>query len=168
MTQDRGGTSLVLGCKQVTLTLTAPHTPWTHYQTRSGLHVWGDFAERIVAEAMPIAAGTGYRLATSDLIRRAADEEIEAELPKYHVFDESAICAIVANLISKQPKGRIGDLEHTGKVNLLYAPTCAVHVYWNAEDGSWRVGTWDRGDSQGWAAGARVFFPWNVVQLHPG
>jgi hypothetical protein len=136
------------------------HNPDVYYKTRSGLYVWDDFRNRIVAKATPVAADTKYSVAVSDLTKNATDEEIEDSLPTDHLFDESAVCAIVATMIEKQKNGEPGDLENTGYVNLFYTSSFVVYVRWHSVYREWYVGTWSR-DDYGWNAGYRVLSPSN-------
>jgi hypothetical protein len=140
----------------ISLTTSVTYDPDVYYRTGKGLYVWNSFRNRIVANAKPTNAGTGYTLAAADLTKDATDKEIEAALPEGYLFDESAVCAIVAELIAKQPGGEAGHLQNNGRANLFYTRSCVVRVRWDAGDGEWRVLTWGRG-GDGWYAGRRVF-----------
>jgi hypothetical protein len=139
----------------VSITVGTRHDPDSFYQNRSGLCVWDEFRSRVVSKAKPTEAGTKFALDSHELGSRATDEEIEDALPKNHIFDETAVCAIIAELIGKQPSGEAGDLENTSEANLLYTSSCVVFVSWLAGDSEWFVGMWDRG-GYGWSAGPRV------------
>ena len=146
----------------VSVVLAEPHDPDPYYRTRSGLWVLGDYRNRIVSKAKPLATGTTFAVDISEIGAEngATDKEIEGALPKQHLFDESAICAIVASMITKQMGGTVGDLENTGKVNLFYTLSCVVRVVWGAGSAEWNVYTWYR-DGRRWRAGRRVFSPGN-------
>lgn len=132
--------------------------PQDFFQSREGLYVWSDFNERILEKALSVAAGTKYELAPFKLLESSSDETIESALPKAHIFSESDVCAIIAELISKQPKGEDGSLDNSGNWNLFYTPTFVVCVHWYSVGGFWRVSTWHR-DGLVWDADTRVFSP---------
>jgi hypothetical protein len=142
--QTRTPASVLRPRGSVSLTLSQPHDPDTFYRDRSGLYVFDAFRNRIVTNATPLPAGTRYNISIAELGEPATDREIEDSLPKNHLFDESAVCAIVAEMIGKQQKGEPGDLEHTGCVNLLYTASLVVCVDWFAAYREWRVDAWDR------------------------
>lgn len=144
----------------VSLTLVERHNPDAYYRNRSGLYVWDDFRSRVVTKAKPVEKGMAIDAEVYELGRDATDKEIEDALPKNHLFDESTLCAIVAELVDKQPGGKAGDLENTGRVNLFYTSSCVVFVYWSASVAGWYVSTWHR-DGRRWRAGRRVFSPAN-------
>ena len=141
----------------VTVSLTERHDPDAYYQIKKGLHVWGDFRERVVAKARPTEAGTTFTLAVADLGRDATDEDIEAALPTAHLFSETAACAAIAGLIAGQPHGGVGSLL-TERVNLFYTSSCVVFADWHAVSREWNVSPWPRVGSRG-RAGRRVFSP---------
>ncbi len=142
----------------VSVTLSAPHDPNVFFQTRSGLYVWDDFCSRIVAQTKPTAAGTAFKLNNALLTKDMSDEEIESALPKDHLFGESALCAIIASMISEQPSGKEGKLLNNGYANLFYTSSCVVFVYWYADYREWLVNAWERADDR-WRAGRQVFSP---------
>ena len=133
----------------VSLTLAAAHDPDAYYHTRRGLYVWDGFRSRVVAKAKRCEAGAMFAVKVAQLRRRAAEAEIEAALPKAHVFDESAACAIIAEMIGEQSNGKPGDL-------LLYTTCCVVFVAWGTVSRTWSVLTWDRCGGYEWDAGLRV------------
>lgn len=142
----------------VSVTLSKSHDPNVFFQTRSGLYVWDDFRSRIVTQARPIAVGMAFELNNALLTKDMSDEEIESALPKNHLFDESALCAIIASMISEQPDGKEGKLLNNGYANLFYASSCVVIVRWHADYRKWRVNAWKRDDNE-WDAGRQVFSP---------
>ena len=142
----------------ISLTLSARHDPDAYYRTRTGLYVWSEFRDRVARSAKPTDAGTTFNFTLSDLARDATDEEIEAALPKAHFFDESAVCAIVAELIATQPEGDEGHLLNSGHVNILYTGPDIVRVNWRPETREWSVSTWKRNDER-WRAGYRALCP---------
>ena len=141
----------------ISLTLSAAHDPASYYRTRSGLYVWESFVSDVVANAKPMMAGATFTVNVAELKSDATDAEIEAALPKTHLFDDSAVCAIVAEMIEKQPEGKSGDLDNTGRANLFYTAGRIARVYWHGVDRQWDMRAWHRG--LGWDAGARVLCP---------
>lgn len=142
----------------MTVTLAEQHDPVTFYQTRTGLCVWPDFQTRIVAQARPTDAGTVSKLDHAILTENMTDEQIEAVLPKEHLFTETLVCAAIAGLIALQPNGEDGVLLNNGYANLFYMCSCVVGVRWYAVGRGWDVSTWRRDDSR-WGAGGQVFSP---------
>ncbi len=143
-----------------TITLTERHYPPTYYQTREGLWVSDSFREHVVMNARPVEAGETFKVDFGDigLEDGATDAEIEAGLPRH--FEEYEVCAIIAGLIAKQPKGEEGDLLNNGYANLFYTSGRVVDVRWSADDGEWGVDAWRRVDRR-WSRGRRVFAPSN-------
>lgn len=134
--------------------------PKEYYKDHKGLWVSSSFESRIRDNAKEVEAGKEFTIASFMLNEYAADEAIEATLPKEHVFDQSDICVIIAAMIAKQPKDETGDLLATGDWNIFYTEACVVFLRWDAGLAEWDVSTWDRGDSV-WDAGSRVFSPVN-------
>jgi hypothetical protein len=130
----------------VTVALTSPHDPDDFYQTRAGLYVYSDFGDRIVLQAKPTQSTLPVTLRRFVLDRKVTDRDIEAELGPNHLFTESEVCWIVAEMIGKQKKGEAGDLDNTGKANLFYTPSWVVVVDLDAGAGerAWRVRVWRR------------------------
>lgn len=140
----------------------SPVDPKEFFQKKKGLYVWSDFTDRIVDKAEPIALGElaieGFKIETT-----SKDEQIEEAIQTFervsdHVFSESQVCAVVAELISKQPEGEEGVLLNTGYSNLFYTPSFVVGVGWI--DGGWGVDAWLRGGGA-WVSEGRVFSPVN-------
>lgn len=132
--------------------------PKESIKDRKGLYVWSSFKDRILANAPIVAKATDISVSSFDLTEYAADEQIEKSLPKKHIFSESDACAVIADLIEKQPKGEEGILGNTGYANLFYTSAFVVYVRWAG--GGWGVGAWRR-DGYEWFAGSRVFSPAN-------
>jgi len=144
-----------------TVTLAERHDPDVFYRTCSGLHVWDDFRSRIVAKARPSEVGATFKIESFELRQDLTDAEIEAALPKRHLFDETQVCAIIAGLIAKQPNGEEGPLINNGYASLFYMSSYVAHVRWRrAGSRRWSVHAWLCG-GDGWNAGNQVFFPAN-------
>jgi len=139
-----------------TVTLLADHNPDEFFQARSGLWVSGDFRRLVVAKAQPSKAGVSFKLNRHTLAKNLTDREIEAALPASHLFDETQVCAIVADFIAEQEGGKAGTLLNDGRANLLYTASRVVRVIWNAVYREWIVDTWTRDDRQ-WNAEFQVF-----------
>jgi len=135
----------------ITITLTQDHNPNEFYQTRPGLWVSGNFRTRVVDKAKPSKAGTTFKLNRVELAKDLTNSEIEAALPQDHFFDESQVCAIVDNLVS-----RPGDEKN--EYYLLYTASRVVSVDWYAGNRKWSVSTWTRDDDR-WSAVSQVFSP---------
>jgi hypothetical protein len=140
----------------VTVALTNPHDPDAFYQTHAGLYVYRDFRERIVRKARPTPSVPPIRLHRFVLDRDALDRDIEAELGPNHLFTETEVCWIVAEMIGMHKRGTAGDLDNTMNTNLFYTPFWVVSVYWSARGRGWRVDTWGR-DAYAWDAGDSAF-----------
>ena len=114
----------------ITVALTKPHDPDAFYQMGAGLYVYRDFRDRIVQKAKPTRSVPPIRLHRFVLERIARHENIEAELGPHHVFTETEVCWIVAEMIGKQKHGAPGDLDNTIESNLFYTPSWVVDVRW--------------------------------------
>ena len=134
--------------------------PKGYFKTRKGLWVSGSFAEKILSAAETTKDAGQFSLASFKLLKYSTDKEIEAELPKNHLFSETEVCAVIASLLEKQPKGKDGVLINDGNWNLFYTPAFVVSVTWSADDSEWIVYCWHRG-GHGWRDGSRVFSPAN-------
>ena len=150
--------------KNKTITLNPKSiNPQEFFQTREGLYVWEDFKDRIVSKAKEVNLKK-YKLTSFELKERGNDEEIEAELPQKHLFWESEACSVVADLISKQPKGEEGTLLNNDYANLFYTGSYVVRVYWDSGHREWGVDACDRHDYR-WNAGLQVFSPETLIFL---
>lgn len=129
--------------------------PQEFFKNGDGLYVYSDFKERILSKAEKVPS-LEKALTSYALTKNANDAAIESDLPKDHFFSESEVCAIVADLIDKQPKGEEGVLLNNGYANLFYTPSFVVGVRWDGAE--WGVYTWHR-DAYGWDANDRVFAP---------
>ena len=135
------------------------HDPDTFYRSRQGLYVWDGFRTLVVAKARPTdQADAAFTVNRAELTRDLTDEEIEAALPKEHLFSETDLCAIIAGLIAKQANGEEGALLNNGCANLFYTSSSVLRVRWRADSREWLVRTWRR-DGLRWNAGLRVFSP---------
>lgn len=142
--------------KKIAVVNKEKHVPSEYFKTRKGLFVWSSFKESILDKAKDTKAGAKFSLASFTLSKRANDEEIEKSLPKKHLFKETNVCAIVANLIEKQSKGEEGVLLNNGYANLFYTSFLVVFVRWDGDE--WDVDDWGRGGGA-WGGGRRVFAP---------
>jgi hypothetical protein len=136
--------------------------PRAFYQTRSGLYVWDEFCQRVVATAKPVASLPAMEGAYFDLIKDANDAAIRRELPAEHVFeDASEFCARLAGLLKRQAGGVEGDLVANGYANIfcvrgVTGGVFAVSVYWFFDGRGWGVSAYQLVGG-GWSAGCRAF-----------
>lgn len=144
--------------KQFTIPASAVRDPQEFFVSRNGLYVSSDFRERILDKAKVINPAQGANLTSYELKERADDQKIEANLPESHFFSESQVCAVIAELISRQSKGEEGILQNNGYSNLFYTASFVVYVYWDSYSGKWCVGAWPR-HGRAWYSGGRVFSP---------
>src|SRR3989338_1331668 len=138
--------------KPIELTISARRDPNDYYQTRAGLWVHDVFRNLVVANAKPVDAGTVFKVSESEIVEHLMDAHIKAALPKNHLFDKSAACAIVAEMIEA---GRFD--KKLGYV--LYTASCIVDVGWDVDSQRWSIFTWDRGG--GFYRGYRILYPSN-------
>lgn len=141
--------------KSIKISLAKSHTPKEFFQTREGLYVWNSFKETVLGKAKETKAKTKFDVMYYELLKTSYDVDIETELPKKHLFSETDVCAIIAGLIAKQPKGKEGTLLNNGYANIFYTKSRVVFVYWHVSQ--WRVRDWHRGAY--WRGGKRVFSP---------
>lgn len=155
-------TSSVFVPSTVSVRFDNPFVPSEFFQNRAGLFVSDSFRDLVVAKAEPLEAGKTFVVKPQVLARNASDAEIEEELgeERWHLFDETAAAAVVADLITKQSKGEEGPLLNNGFANLLYLGSCVVFVSWYADGREWLVDAWLR-DDDSWFAGHLVFSPGN-------
>ena len=132
------------------------HDPQAFFKKRKGLYVWDSFADNILPHAKTTKKGAMFDVASFELPEDMTDAQIEAALPKEHIFSETDVCAIVAHLIEAQPNGEEGPLLTNGYANLFYTPSRVVDAYWLGGVGV--VLGWSR-DGDGWGRGRRVFSP---------
>ncbi len=146
--------------RKVVLVQTEKRDPKEFFKDREGLSVWSSFVDRVLVKAEAVEKEREFPISFYKLLEDSDDEAIEKALPENHIFSESEVSAIIAELISKQEKGEEGNLLNNGYANLFYTPSFVVGVYWDSFDGSWYVDAWHRG-SRRWRAGRRVFSPAN-------
>jgi hypothetical protein len=92
--------------KRVSLVISTRHEPSKFYRDGKSLWVYRGFTELVASKARPVEAGTKFAVDIFEIGTEngATDEEIVGALPKNHLFDESAVCAIVAEIIGRQPE----------------------------------------------------------------
>lgn len=146
------------GKEDVQIKIETTIDPKEFFVTGDGLYVDSDFTSRILEKALPVVAGTEYKLTAGDLSVAANDATIESALPENHTFSESDVAAIIADLIAKQPKGIAGVLKNDGSWNIFYTPAFVVRVRWHSFNERWFVDAWDRGGHR-CIGGLRVFSP---------
>lgn len=132
--------------------------PNEFYKQRPGLYPWSSFMERVLPKAECVEQGKSFIADSFDLKKDSTDAAIEAALSEKHIFSETDACALIAELIKKQPNGEEGALLNNGYVNLFYTEAFVVGVYWYAGFGEWYVLAWFRG-AYAWSADSRVFSP---------
>ena len=156
---------VLIPIKMLEIEISERRVPSAFYRDRPGLWVWGEIPD-ITARAKPVAAGTKFPVQISRLGRDATDKEVEDSLPADHFFgvdgisEESAFCAILAEMLVRQWEGKEGDLEHLGRSNLIYLPSCVALVRRRVGNREWIAHTWLRDDYR-WCAGRRVLSPSN-------
>lgn len=143
---------------QALLTLAARHDPHEFYLSRqTKLQVeWGYFSNDVLPKAKPVEAGTTFNVDVHELVEFLDDQGIEQELGsvlKGHLFDETAVCAVIAEMFGRQSRGEEGDLG-TELPNLLYTAPCIVRLNWLPQS-RWRLITWGR-SRIAWLPGTRV------------
>ena len=144
---------------EIKVTITKSVDPKDFLKSREGLYVYeNDRMENLIKITPQIAEGNEYALESLELVADSTDEQIEKSLDRRGFFSEGNAVAIIAELITKQPKGEEGLLLNNGYANLFYTPASVVDVVWSAGHGGWGVGAWGRG-GVGWRAGGRVFSP---------
>lgn len=148
--------NLKIAEKEIVIPISKTHNPKEFFTTKKGLYVYRSFTENIVDKSEEIKKDRDMKVSSFDLVESSTDEHIEESLPKDHLFSESDVCAVVADLISKQPKGEKGILLNNGYANLFYTSSRVVLVRWHGFE--WRVIGWFRDDCS-WVAGYRVFSP---------
>lgn len=131
------------------------YQPKEFLKDREGLYVWNSFIDNIL-ENTTSTVQKSFKISSFSLKKSATDEEIEDGLPKKHLFSETEVCAIIAGLIEKQPKGEDGPLQNNGYWNLFYTKSRVVGVYWDGD--RWLVRDWYR-DDDAWHEDKRVFSP---------
>jgi hypothetical protein len=136
---------------QRSVTITECRDPDAYY--REGLWVYDGFRRLIVTNAKPVDAGAIFKVNEDELRECMTNAQIEAGLRKYHLFDESAVSAIIAELIES-------DKLDKHCFYILYTEACVVRVTWFRVYRKWVVNAWERQDFE-WCAGRRVLSPAN-------
>lgn len=149
-------TQVLIPHGQASITISAQRDPNEYYREREGFWVWSDM-RRIVAEnAKPVPAGTTFNVKIADINRRADTETIERALSAGRPFDESAVCAIIAELIEEQKSGEPGVLLTNGYGNLFPLATHVVATGLSFNGRGRGVSTLSR-NGLTWSAGHRIF-----------
>ncbi len=136
--------------------------PVKYFKTGEGLYVSDDFAQRILKVAKPVNSLSEEKFGSFDLTQDATDQQIQAELPHGHIFeDASMFCAHLAGMIQCQPGGMEGPLLNNGYANIFYVrgvsgEVFAVRVRWVADGRGWGVDAYRLDDGR-WYAGHRAF-----------
>jgi hypothetical protein len=139
--------------------ITRKRDPAEFYRNRAGLWVSNDFQRLVVAKATPVDAGAIFKITCDTLAEDFFDLSLEEDLPTDHLFDESGVSAIVAEMISRQQDVvQEGDLIGNGRCNLFYLSSGFVYVYWDGDRRRWRVNSRER-DGVRWGRGGHVFSP---------
>ncbi len=148
--------------KQLSVTISGG-VDLSFYANRKNIWVGKEFRQLVLAKAKPIKPGTIFKVNIDDLQDDLADDEIEEGLPERHCFDESTLCAVIAELVSEQANGVSGDLLNNGLSNIFYIGSYRGDVYWNQVDKIWaaNIYTWkmERNTSNGHDTGDRVLSP---------
>jgi len=146
----RGHSHIVVGEKRV---------PETFFQDRKGFWVYGGFLNRIAELAETTCAGAAFALDFNEITAKngATDVQIETVLGGRNIFTETQVCAIIAEMISRQNGGREGVLLNNGYPNLFYTPSLVVDVRCVGSR-EWHVSSSERDDDE-WDLGSRVFVP---------
>lgn len=133
-------------------------TPKDFFKGREGLYIGYNFQKEFLPNTKDVKK-SAFSLQAFKLIESANDAKIEESLPKEYLFDESEVCSIIADLISKQPKGQEGILLNDWSANLFYTPSFVVRVSWFG--GEWFVFAGHR-DGNACFSISRVFSPATV------
>jgi hypothetical protein len=143
---------------QVSLRVVLGCEPSTYYENRSKLCVAPGFREDIVEKAKPVRLGTVFKINSYDLSADLTDTDIERALGG-NPWEESILCAVLAEMITRQPGIFEGELLISGKINLFYTPSCVVVVTWSSALREWFIITTERNHSIRLVRSTRVFTP---------
>lgn len=156
-------TTPVFSLEPLEVVIKENHSPDQFYRTRAGLYVWESFRRIVVTSAKPTEAGTKYQIVPRIMLRGASDKEVEDEMggkKRLHLFTETEVSAIIAQLIACQAKGEQGPLLNNDYANLFFLDSCIVDVGWGSNYREWLVSTRQRG-ARRWSKGDQVFSPRN-------
>lgn len=136
-------------------------SPRSFFKDRPGLWVSGGFRDNVAARAEAVDVGTTFGVDCHEITAEngATDEQIETALGDRHLFNETQVSAIIAEMITAQEADKAGALLNNGSANLFYTSGLVVDVGWRAVDRKWGVYAWERDDR--WLRGCRVFAPSN-------
>lgn len=146
------------------------------YPPTTGLRIYdisGGGYGHIASKANPVPAGTVINFDIYEVPKKETlDAEIEYTLPT-RFLDESAVNAIIAETLLKQPRGTPGKFP-TDRHILIYQPKQVVDFHWRDKESAWGIWTWSRRKREdsynkvndhftwfGWDAGTWVLTPAN-------
>ncbi len=130
--------------------LTKPHNPDSFYKDRLGLWVGSDFRRLVVAAAEPTDVGRRFKKFLRFLLEKnATGEQLKTAFPN-GIFTATEFCPWLAEMIGRQPNGKVGDLLTNGFANLFLVEgvngaVFVVYVRWRSGYRLWGVSTWPLG-----------------------
>ncbi len=137
--------------------------PHHFYEISTRVLISDCFRENILSQAKSITLPKGAILQFT-LSKDGTDSSIQSEVPEGYMFeDASTFCAILAEMIAKQPKGRKGSLCSNNRGNIFFVhgeggKVFTVSTRWYSAQREWIVSTTKMGEDNIWQAGSRVFF----------
>ncbi|HEY4476983.1 MAG TPA: hypothetical protein VJB69_03340 [Candidatus Paceibacterota bacterium] len=114
----------------ITITLTQKHDPVAFFQDRPGLEI-DETMRRTISLADSCEAGTMLDVGIVD-VKGSVNSEFENELLPRHLFTETHVCAVLAEMLVRQSKGEERDLL-TDHSNLFYLPDIGITVVWRVD-----------------------------------
>lgn len=105
--------------------------------------------------------GSVHKTESTDLKKPLNDQEIISQFGEGMIFNSvDDLEATIADLVRKQPDGRLGKLLNNDRANIFYvrvsgSVTC-INVRWRSGSRGWSVSA-DRVADYWWGAGSRVF-----------
>ncbi len=141
------------------LVVARPYNPSDYYQDREGMLIpGGDFRKVVVMQAQQLVTEAEFEVEFYDLKRNAAyHSQVEAALPTEHLFNETNLCAVIAENIELQKESKEGLLLTNGD-NIFYTRSHYVAVRWHSRRSLWLINVWPRGHGRLYDT-SRVFSP---------